>query len=187
MEDFISGRFSFDQQTQAGTSYIRLTNGKEVYAVDGFQTLTLGQGFNSYRDRTLSKTGPEILFDRLRLEQQDTVLQFVKTPKAWMFGEQPLDSTKMVNYLNQFNNLRGDSFVDDFDEIQAPNYKIGSITLEGEQLAEPFKINIYQDTSRVKPFIFQSNQNPEAWFESDSTGLFQQLVKGLEDFLPDQD
>ena len=36
LEDFIVGRFSFDQQSRQSISYVRLTNGDEVYAVDGF-------------------------------------------------------------------------------------------------------------------------------------------------------
>lgn len=184
IEDFITGRFTYDQQAQTGTSYIRLASGKEVYAVDGFQTLTLGQGFNSYRNRVLSNLPPEVGFNGFHLEKQDTVLQFIKTPTGWMIGEQALDSAKVVAYLQQFGNLRGDSFADDFDEIQAPNYKIGTISLDGDPMTEALKIEIYQDTSRLKPFVFRSSFNPEAWFESDSTGLYQQLVKEVADFLP---
>ncbi|MEZ5038353.1 MAG: DUF4340 domain-containing protein [Saprospiraceae bacterium] len=186
VEDFITGRFTYDQQAQTGTSYIRLSSGKEVYAVDGFQTLTLGQGFNSYRNRTLSNISPEVVFTNFSLENQDTVLRFIKTPSNWMIGEQALDSAKVVAYLQQLSNLRGDSFADDFDEIQAPNFKIGAISLGNDALNEALKIEIYQDTGRLKPFIFRSSFNPEAWFESDSTGLYQQLVKEVADFLPTQ-
>ena len=49
LEDFIVGRFSFNQQTRSGLSFVRLTNADEVYAVDGFLSMTMSQGFNSYR------------------------------------------------------------------------------------------------------------------------------------------
>lgn len=184
LEDFISGRFSFDQQAQTGTSYIRLTTGKEVYAVDGFQTLTLGQGFNSYRNKVLTTAPPNLSFAQVTIQSPDTTLQFTKTPTAWMYGDQILDSIKVENYVEQFKTLRGDTFADDFDELAASNFKYGSITLESPQLSEAFQIDIYQDTSRINPFVFQSNQNSETWFDSDSTGLFQKIVKTLPEFLP---
>jgi len=185
LEDFISGRFAFDQQAQTGTSYIRLTSGKEVYAVDGFQTLTLGQGFNSYRNRMLTNTTPNTIFDQVTIEQAEQSMTFTKTSAAWVFGDQLLDSMKVENYLHEFKTLRGETFADDFDELAAANYKMGSVRIKGPQLGEDFLIDIYRDTTRINPFVFKSNQNPETWFDSDSTGLFQKVIKGLPDFLPD--
>lgn len=184
LEDFIAGRFAFDQQAQTGTSYLRLTNGKEVYAVDGFQTLTLGQGFNAYRDRTLADFAPTVTFDQLTLQKADTTLTFTKTAENWMYGDQVLDSMKVENYLQEFKMLKGDTFADDFDEIQAPNFRIGGLSLSSSALADKLSIEIYQDSTRVNPFVFRSSQNPEAWFDSDSTGLFRKLMKDLPDFLP---
>ena len=184
LEDFISGRFAFDQQAQTGTSYIRLSSGKEVYAVDGFQTLTLGQGFNSYRDRMLTNTPPSTVFQELTIQQADNSLTFSKGPNGWTFEDQLLDSMKVEDYLHQFTNLRGETFADDFDELAAANFRFGQISLKGPQTPEGLSIDIYRDTTRTNPFVFQSSQKPETWFDSDSTGLFQQLVKGLPDFLP---
>ncbi|MBX2877040.1 MAG: DUF4340 domain-containing protein [Saprospiraceae bacterium] len=184
LEDFISGRFAFDQQAQTGTSYIRLSSGKEVYAVDGFQTLTLGQGFNSYRNRMLTNTPPNADFAEVTIQKEDDSLTLSKGPSGWMFEDQLLDSMKVENYVQQFTNLRGETFADDFDELAAANYRFGQVSLKGPQLPEGFSIAIYRDTTRINPFVFQSSQNPETWFDSDSTGLFQQLVKGIVDFLP---
>lgn len=184
LEDFISGRFAFDQQAQTGTSYIRLSSGKEVYAVDGFQTLTLGQGFNSYRNRMLTNTPPNTTFEEVTIQQGDNNLTLSKGLNGWMFEDQLLDSMKVENYLHQFTNLRGETFADDFDELAASNFRFGQVSLKGPQFPEGFSIDIYRDTSRINPFVFQSSQNPETWFDSDSTGLFQQLVKGIPDFLP---
>lgn len=184
LEDFISGRFAFDQQAQTGTSYIRLSSGKEVYAVDGFQTLTLGQGFNSYRNRMLTNTPPNTSFEEVTIQQGENNITLSKGLNGWMFEDQLLDSMKVENYLHQFTNLRGETFADDFDELAASNFRFGQVSLKGPQFPEGFSIAIYRDTSRINPFVFQSSQNPETWFDSDSTGLFQQLVKGIPDFLP---
>ena len=185
--DFIAGRFAFDQQAQTGTSYLRLTNGKEVYAVDGFQTLTLGQGFNAYRNRTISNFAPNVTFDELTLQQIDTAFTFSKASGTWMYGDQVLDSMYVEMYIEQFMSLTGDTFADDFDEIQAPSFRIGGLSLGGTAMTDNFSIEIYQDTTRINPFVFRSSQNPEAWFDSDSTGLFRKLVRDLPDFLPSQE
>lgn len=184
LEDFISGRFAFDQQAQTGTSYIRLSSGKEVYAVDGFQTLTLGQGFNSYRDRMLTNIPPNADFQEVTIQQGDNGFTLSKGPMGWMFEGELLDSMKVENYVQQFTNLRGETFADDFDELAAANYRFGKVSLKGPQVPEGFSVDIYRDTSRINPFVFQSSQNPETWFDSDSTGLFQQLIKGIVDFYP---
>lgn len=184
LEDFIAGRFAFDQQAQTGTSYLRLTNGKEVYAVDGFQTLTLGQGFNAYRNRTISNFAPNVTFDEVTLQQRDTAFTFSKVSGTWMYGDQVLDSMYVEMYLEQFMSLTGDTFADDFDEIQAPGFRIGGLSLGGPAMTDNFSVEIYQDTTRINPFVFRSSQNPEAWFDSDSTGLFRKLVRDLPDFLP---
>ena len=184
LEDFISGRFAFDQQAQTGTSYIRLSSGKEVYAVDGFQTLTLGQGFNSYRDRMLPNTPPNMIFEEVTIQKEDDSLTLSKSPTGWMYENQLLDSMKVENYLHLFTNLRGETFADDFDELAAANFRFGKVSLKGPQMPEGLSVDIYRDTSRINPFVFQSSQKPETWFDSDSTGLFQQLVKGIADFLP---
>ena len=184
LEDFVVGRFSYNQQTQSGLSYLRLNGEKEVYAVDGFLTLTFGQQFNSYRNRGFLKMNPEMEITEFTYQRPDTSLNFVKANGQWVLnGLVPIDSTKMATYLSKLANLSGNDFADDFDELQAATLPSYSLSLKGNNILEPLSIHCYQDTSRAQPFVFRSNQNTEAYFSSDSTGLFKQVFIGLEESL----
>lgn len=183
LEDFLVGRFSFNQQTRSGISFIRLNGENEVYAVDGFQTLTFGQGFDSYRNKEIIKMKPEMEITEFSIQQPDTTINFFLANDVWTAnGSIPLDSTKVAAYLNVLRNVSGSEFADDFDNLQSDNLRHKTITVKGNNILEPFVINCYQDTTREKPFVIHSNRNTEAYFASDSAGVYQRLFKEVVDF-----
>lgn len=184
MEDFLVGRFSFNQQTRSGISFIRLNGENEVYAVDGFQTLTFGQGFDSYRNKEIVKMTPEMNITEFAYESPDTTLKFFLANDTWTVnGTIPLDSTKVGNYLNVLRNVSGTEFADDFDELQSSNFAHKKLTIKGDNFLEPFVVSCYRDTTREKEYIIRSNQNTEAFFASDSAGVYQRIFKEVADFI----
>ena len=188
LEDFIVGRFSFNQQTQSGISYIRLTDQNEVFAIDGFQTLTFGQGFSSYRDKLILKMTPEMEITEFDLQMPDTTNHYLNNNGIWTYNaETPLDSTLVGNYLNALRNISGNEFADDFDELQASHLPTRKLTVRGNNITMPLEVTCYQDTTRAKPFIIRSNQNPESFFASDSSGVFQRLFKEPGEFVIEPD
>lgn len=179
-EDFIVGRFSFNQQARSGISFIRLNGENEVYAIDGFQTLTFGQGFNSYRDKSILQLKPEMEITEFSYERSDSAaLNFLKVDGQWQINGNPLDSAKVASYLNGIRTISGTDFADDFDEIQADNYRYKTLTIKGNNILDPLVVQAFQDTTKEKPFIIRSSQNQEAYFASDSTGVVQQLFKNV--------
>lgn len=186
LEEFIVGRFSFNQQTRSGTSYVRLSSGDEVYAVDGFLTMTFGQNFDSFRDKTLLKMTPSMQVTQFNYQQGANGLTFQNVAGNWMLnGETLLDSTKVDQFTNALRNISGTGFADDFDEVQGADKLYQTLTVSGDNIPSPFVINCYRDTTREKPFVFNSNYNKDVFFESDSAGLVQQLFKPIEFFLPE--
>lgn len=184
LEDFLVGRFSFNQQTRSGISFLRLTGENEVYAVDGFQSLTFGQGFDAYRNKTIVKMKPEMQVTEFSYRQPDTTLNFFLANDTWTVnGEMPLDSTKVGGYLNVLRNISGTEFADDFDELQSSNYEYKTLTIKGNNILDPFVVTCYRDTSREKPYIIHSNVNNEAYFASDSAGVYKRLFKDVADFV----
>ncbi len=183
--DFILGKFNFNQQNRSSTAYIRLNGEKEVYAIDGFQTLTMGRGFESYRNKILSKMNPEAVINSFRLQTPDTTFLIQKSANGWQLNnDQILDSMKVENYLNALRNLSGTTFADNFDETLAEEKQINQLRLEGERLDEQIIITAYQDTTRIMPYILHSSLNQEAWFSSDSSGVYQKIFPGLDHFVP---
>jgi hypothetical protein len=184
LEDFIIGRFSFDQQARSGTSYIRLAGQEEVYAVDGFQMLSFNQGMTAYRNRTLLKLKPEMKIAELDYHTPDSTYRFYRQNEQWTRnGTAALDSAAVATYLNALRNLSGEHFADDFDELKAGDYALKSIVLRGDNIEEPLRIDAYRDTTRERPFVLHSSQYPEVFFESDTSGLYKRVFGPPESFL----
>lgn len=185
LEDFVVGRFNFNQQTRSGTSYVRIAGEDEVYAVDGFLTLTFSQGFDSYRDRTILKLDAGQEITSVRFSSPDTTRQLVKVGEAWQIdGAVPADSALVAQYINGLRNLSGSTFADDFDELQADDYRYRSVTINGNNLLQPLSITCYLDTTRTEePFIIQSSQHPDVFFASDTTGVYERVFKDVEAFV----
>ena len=179
LEDFIVGRFSLNQQNPgASTSYVRLTNQDEVYAVDGLLSMTFGQGFDSYRNRNVIKLGAGTTINNLKVEKGDSTLYTVtKTNGQWILNNETIiDSTKMVTLTNGMKNVYGTTFADDFDELNAQKGNALSLTINGDNFTQPVEVIAYHDTTMAKPFVLKSNLN-QAYFGSDSTGIYDQLFK----------
>ncbi|MCB0585239.1 MAG: DUF4340 domain-containing protein [Phaeodactylibacter sp.] len=195
LEDFIIGKFDFQQAPQPQqpmqfqqqqqpiiTSFIRLSGENETYAVEGMQVLSMGQGFDSYRNKNLLKMKKEMEVNAFEYQLGDSLLRFQKTMDGWATDGIVLDSMKVENYLNVLRNLSGTTFADDFDELSAGQYPQQQLTISGNNIEEPFRITVYRDTTREKPFVIFSNYNPETYFASDSSGIYSKLFKPVESF-----
>lgn len=197
LEDFIIGKFDFQQapmpqqpmqmqqQQPVITSFIRLSGENEIYAIDGMQVFSIGQGFESYRNKDLIRMKREMEVTAFEYQLEDSLAQFRKTPEGWAAGSQLLDSMKVENYLNALRNLPGSEFADDFDEIKASHYPQQKLSLSGNNMPEPFLITVYRDSTREKPFVIHSNYNPDTYFASDSSGIYSQLFSPVGSFLVD--
>ncbi|MCR9287084.1 MAG: DUF4340 domain-containing protein [Bacteroidetes bacterium] len=176
LKDFIIGRFAFNQQTRQATSFVRLTGEDEVFAVDGFLAMSLGQSFDAFRNKELIKLNKDDVM-RLSYKILDNEFNLNKSGDAgWLMdGELPIDSTTMDNFINGLSTVSGTTFVDDFDPVAKANTLQNSLTINANNLLEPLTIHCYVDASREKPFIIHSSLNKDAYFESDSTGIYNQL------------
>lgn len=185
VEDFIVGRFNFNPQTRSGISYVRLTGENEVYAVDGFLTITFGQGFDAYRNRQLLAMQPDMEVTNLQYQTPDSLLTLALNNGEWWLGNsRALDSTSVDSYLNGLRNLTGDQFADDFDEMRIPALPARSLTLTGKNIDTPLMITSYYDSTRAeRSFVLRSSQDPDTFFASDSTGLYNRIFQELDDLV----
>lgn len=191
LEDFIIGKFDFQQAPGAPqqmqfqqqqpiiTSFIRLSGENETYAVEGMQIISMGQGFDSYRNKDILRMTREMEVTAFEYQLEDTLIRFQKTPEGWATDGLMLDSMKVENYLNVLRNLSGTAFADDFDELAAGQLPRQQLSLSGNNIEEPFRVTVYRDTTREKPFVIFSNYNPDAYFASDSSGVYQKLFRGV--------
>ncbi len=181
LEDFIVGRFSFNQQTNQGLSYVRINGGEEVYEIDGFLSKNLGQRFYAYRNKDLIKIVKEDITSMSLTKEEGTVQVFNKLNNEWTNNDSlVLDSIHLTNYLSGIQNLIGQKFVDDIDPTTYRMPKYRTLVITGNNMPQPVTITCYRDEAKNPPYIIQSSQNIAAYFSSEEGGLFQKIFGILE-------
>lgn len=191
IEEFIVGRINFKQRPQAqpamggqpnisATTFVRRQGEDEVYAVEGFLAMTFNRDFAAFRNKELVKMQAGQTITAFDYEGENP-LGVSKTATDWVANGTPVDSTKVDNYLNTLRNISGTEFADDFNVANKNNFLHKKLTLKGDNMPA-IEVMAYYDASREKPFVLNSSHNPEAYFASDSTGVYQRVFKNLEDF-----
>ncbi len=181
LTDFHIGKFTVNQQAQQITSFFRVAGSDNVYAVIGMEGMMLGQGSNSYRDKSLLNL--EIgNIESLKLEG-DVAYQVTKSGENWLLDNStPLDTNTVKDFLLNLLSMSGDALMDGFDEVLNNNLLLKTLTINGSNMVEPVTVRCWKVEDDEKPFVIQSNQNPTSYFASDSTRLFTRLFKPISDW-----
>ena len=179
--DFWLGGFRFNNQNQTAVSFIRKGDAEEVFAVDGFASMSMSQGFSGYRNKSLLEFNPADITN-LSFTQNGQTQALSKTGNKWISSTgEPLDSTKVANYLKALSNFNASKFADDFSETQATNAQKASLKLAGNNLLSPIRIDCYQVPGREPAFVARSSQKSDTWFAGDSLSLYRGLFKDLKE------
>ncbi len=170
--DLTVGRFSFNQATRSGISYLRLTDEDEVYSSEGFLSMSLAQGLDGYRNKSiLTLNGGDIT----RISQQATDMTTLqKMGTAWQNDEGvTIDSTSMASYLSTLGSVMGSDFADEMaGQLGTP---VNSLQFEGNNMTQPATVNVYMSPDTSRHFVIHSTMNPEAYFLSDSVGVYSRI------------
>ncbi len=165
------GKFGFNQTTRSGVSYARLADESDVYALNGFVSMSIPKDINTLRKKkmvSIKKDDMQTL--DLNIENNHWSLQ--KDENNHWNGDIAVDSTKINAYLQKLSNLNGKTFS---NLTQNPSSeKIAHLVVHSKDNAST-TINIYRNPDSDKNFIAQSTDN-EALFETDSTGIFKTIV-----------
>lgn len=180
LADFIIGRFSFNQQARTATSYVRMSDEKEVFAVDGFLGMSFNQSFDAFRDKTMVKLNKDDITGLELMSSPGQTKLFQKQENLWIAGDGALvDSTAMSNYLGALAGLNGSEFYQADKAIENSPFS-KSLKIKGNNMITPVEIKCWTVPDPEKPFIIQSTVNKEAIFISDSTGVFKRIYSDLE-------
>lgn len=171
IKEIVAGRFSFNQATRNGISYVRLLDDEAVYAVDGFLSMTLTQSFDNYRDKSMLKLNKEDL-TKVSLEDGSSKIEVRKEGDTWMRDQTVVDSTALAGYLSNISSVSGTAFLDDRSGV---GQKIKELTFEGNNMTGPVTITCYQAQGSTQPFVLNSSLNPESYFLSDTLGVHNRL------------
>jgi hypothetical protein len=176
--DLTFGRDDFDPATQSVISFVRPFGELAVYVVDGSAAMLIGKSFDSYRNLVLAKMTRSMVVEQFSWQLPDTTFTFTKSDSTgWVLdGTAPLDSMEIEDYLNVFRNISADAFADDFDETTSSDNFHSRLVLKGQNISNPIVITCYTRPEKPGYFIFHSNQNPRAYFLSDSSGIFKKYA-----------
>ncbi len=178
--DFFIGKFSVNQQARQITTYFRLAEGEEVYAVEGMAGMMFGQGFRGYRNKQFLKFDPISAVEELSFEG-DAACSVKKSGGNWLLdGTTPVDTASVRDYLMNLREMNGDEFIEDFQPAANAGKLYKKLTIKG--LPEPVIIQCWRDTAWEKPFVLQSNQFPDAYFASDTSRLFKRVFKPVKEW-----
>lgn len=171
LADLMVGRFSFDQMSRSATSYLRMVGKPEVYALDGFVSMTFNRNFDSFRDKSI-----------LRLDQDQVVsLEFTagagrhtlqKNGQTWLFnGQKTMDSATVASYLAAIGYLTGTEFDDGFQAPASPDYKL---KIHANQQLQPVELTCY--VQKDSTFVLHSSSNQGSYFKGDSSEFFTPVI-----------
>lgn len=159
LTDLIIGKFTYSQPRKM-TSYVRLSDEKEVYGVDGMLGMAFNRNLDSFRDRTVIKSTKTNWTKLTFTYPADSSFTLEKINDKWMIGQLAADSASVVQYFNSISHLTEGKF--------AKNKPSGAVThrlkIEGNNGTVPVEITGYYNDN--ENFVVESSQNPGNFFNS---------------------
>ncbi len=162
LADVVIGKFSF-QQPRTTTSYVRLTDDKEVYGVEGMLAMSFNRNLNSFRDRTIIKSNKADWTKLTFSYPADSSFVLERRDNKWMIGDMQADSAKVAQYFTRIANLTDGSFINE-KPVVAPTHRL---SIEGNNMMQ--KVEVIGYYSDPEHFVMESNLNPDTWINSTTT------------------
>ena len=182
------GRFSFLQnrrmrqqnpymQQPQGTmiTYVRLENEKDIFAVEGFLSMSVNQEANNFRNRKL------LLLNRKKIKEirfeypADSSFVLAENNGVWQINGSPADSASVAGYLYDISNVTGTNFSKESMVNATHRLKISTSDNKTYEIDAAFA-----DSSKV---LLTSTQNKGTVFEEKIDDNFKKLFKSKTDFL----
>jgi hypothetical protein len=182
LADIMIGKFSYIQaknqmpqqnpymQQPRGimNTYVRLSDEDEVYAVEGFLSMSFNRNLDAFRDKTVLNVQKDQLSRLTFSYPADSSFVLSKRNDAWFVDELPADSAAVANYLNGLSRVTCNTFSE-----MAPMAFTHRVKVEGNSMeAIDIQALISNEGS-----TFQSSQNKGTNFsEKDNTVLKKVLI-----------
>lgn len=184
--EILIGKFNYnipkDQQQQMQsrqprgemTSFVRLPDEKEVYAVDGYLKMTFSGKTDSYRYRNLVSVNPSDI-TRITINEPGSKKVLDSQEGKWLMDGIPADSIKVAKYRSALGRLSGSKFVDLEGGQSYPAY---SLMIEGNNFT-PVELQAYPVADTNVAYVISSSANPGSFFNGKEGGLFKKIWQGM--------
>lgn len=171
--DMIVGKFGYDPSSRNGSTYIRHTNEEQVYVIEGFLSMSINQGFNSWRNRSFI-IGNKDNWNTLTFNYPgDSSFVINKQNNAWLVNGEVGDSAKIIQFLNGLSNLQSSGFVENYTPGSTPVY---ALSIHGNNQTA-ISVQAYAADSTQK-FILHSSQNADAYFSEAQSNIVNRVFVG---------
>lgn len=173
----------YQQQQQRGTmtSFVRVAEDKDVYAVEGFLKMSYQGDVNAYRNKSLINVKKEDI-SKLEFKYPDRTITLAKEDNKWMMNGQAADSANTVKYLNKIYRLSSSNFVDpSTQKLSDATYKL---VVEGNNFS-PIEVSAFPAADTTIKFVVSSSVNPGAEFDGSKAKLYDKVFVDETAFLPE--
>lgn len=175
LEEFLVGHKKAKKGKLPDTTFIRLAGEHEVYAVSQFSSQFFNQTFNSFRQgKVIQIADNQSVNNIVYVGDYTDTLSLINDSWASEKGIK-VDSVEMINYLRKLKNIKAEFFADNFNEVQMNGLPVEKLIFRGDNIESLIQITAYQDSTAILPYIIHSTQFSNAFYASDSTGIYQQI------------
>ena len=187
--DIYLGKFSYQQpknpnpymyqQQGKMTSYIRVAEDKQVYAVDGMIALSFNREASDFRDRALIRSNKEN-WNRLTVRTPQNFYTLTKQDNKWMIDGLPADSASVETYLTSLAWLNSSDFIE--GRLLAATSPSHSLSIEGDTMPIPIKIEAFPADS-LNAYAIASSLNEGSYFSGSKNNLFGKIFRTRDEFM----
>jgi hypothetical protein len=188
LADLMVGKMSYRQQDNpyAGyggnnvqvTSFVRLYNEKNVYAVEGFISFTFNTKFDDWRDKTFIRSDKKDITKITFTYPADSSYTMSNNGNGWQIAGQTADSARVAGYLNSLSLLNGQNIKDNYQPVLSPVYQM---LVEGNNLLN-ISVKCYKNEGNDE-YIVNSSLNPDVYFSTKKKDIPERLFKPAGYFL----
>jgi len=176
--DIIIGKFSYQQNPQKFSTYVRLNNEVEVYSVQGFLSMTFGRGLSDLLDKTLVNTNAANITRITYTYPGDTSFVLENVMNQWKIGDNIADSAKTAQYLQSLAHLTSSEIA---HEAAIQGAQLFTVKIEGNSM-KPIELKAFASDTITKWLII-SDQNPGTRFAGSKSDIVSKIFASKQQFL----
>jgi hypothetical protein len=158
------------QQRGEMTSYVKLADEKDVYAVDGYLKMSISSNPDSYRNKSLVSINPSDI-NRITLNGPGYNDVMENQGGKWVENGLPADSATIARYRNAIARLNGAKFV---NQSAGQSYPSHTLKIEGNNF-NPIELQAFPAADTNIAYVITSSANPESYFSGKDGGLFKKI------------
>jgi hypothetical protein len=157
-------------------TYVRSANERKVYIVDGLLQMHLSRDFDDWRNKLLTKLKKKDI-KKISFVYPENSFTLNLKDSEWYCENKKLDNRKVEKYIAKIKFKYANKFSNSFQAVSDPKYQL---IIEGDNHTKTI-IKCYE-TEEIGKYIIHSDQNSEAFFETNENELVNLFFKSLNDF-----